>query len=118
MPNYLVAPSLPIISYCPHVQAMAEDDVDFRSLLHKENGLDTTRGKENLVPPGPGKMGVSVGGGAAEGGVGLQDSAPLLGSGGGGAESAVIVAGGGRWDKSLGVLCQKFIMLFLITPVR
>ena len=24
---------------------------------------------------------------------------------------------GGRWDKSLGVLCQKFVMLFLITPV-
>ena len=24
---------------------------------------------------------------------------------------------GGRWDKSLGVLCQKFIMLFLIAPV-
>ncbi len=22
-----------------------------------------------------------------------------------------------RWDKSLGVLCQKFVMLFLITPV-
>jgi hypothetical protein len=24
---------------------------------------------------------------------------------------------GGRWDKSLGVLCQKFVMLFLVTPV-
>lgn len=24
---------------------------------------------------------------------------------------------GGRWDKSLGVLCQKFVMIFLISPV-
>ncbi len=22
-----------------------------------------------------------------------------------------------RWDKSLGVLCQKFVMLFLVIPV-
>ena len=27
------------------------------------------------------------------------------------------VVRGGRWDKSLGVLCQKFVMLFLIAPV-
>lgn len=24
---------------------------------------------------------------------------------------------GGRWDKSLGILCQKFLMLFLVAPV-
>ncbi len=94
---------------------MAEDDVDFRSLLHKENGLDVP--KENHAPPTPTAIppGVGVGGVAVvDNGCRLEDSAFC----GGSAESAGVAnAGGGRWDKSLGVLCQKFIMLFLITPV-
>ena len=89
--------------------------MDFRSLLNKENGHDVA--KENQAPPPPATA--IPPGGVGLGGVDrLEDSAAYCG-GSGSAESAVVTAsGGGRWDKSLGVLCQKFIMLFLITPVR
>lgn len=96
---------------------MAEDDVDFRSLLHKENGLDASC-KENhpsVVQVGVPGVGVECKPGEpaafSAGPVpGMEDGCSVGGGGG--------ASGGGRWDKSLGVLCQKFIMLFLVTPVR
>lgn len=80
---------------------MAEDDADFRSLLHKENGTDLT--KEPPLPAPSGGPAASAGG--EEPGFCVAEDGSLGG------------VGGGRWDKSLGVLCQKFIMLFLVTPV-
>lgn len=87
---------------------MAEDDTDFRSLLRKENnGMDPS--KENHPPPASSPAAVpTLEGGACK----MEESNFCLG-----AEDGCSVAGGGRWDKSLGVLCQKFIMLFLVTPV-
>lgn len=96
-------------------QAMAEDDLDFRQLLFKENP-----GKEN-VPPSPSLAPAAV----ATGGLASLDPPCKLEIDGaalcGGPEDGGLAGGqgsaGGRWDKSLGVLCQKFIMLFLVTPV-
>ena len=82
------------------IQAMAEDDADFRSLLHKENGTDLTK-----EPPLPAPSGSAAPPGGEEPGFCVAEDGSVGG------------VGGGRWDKSLGVLCQKFIMLFLVTPV-
>lgn len=88
-----------------NIQAMAEDDADFRNLLNKENGLDSSQAaKDNPTPP-PTTTRSEV---QLEASYKMEDPP--------GAEESSS-AGGGRWDKSLGVLCQKFIMLFLVTPV-
>ena len=93
---------------------MAEDDIDFRVLIKKENGFDVS--KENQAPPPAVAGGEGLVRGVVNNGCQLEESTASY-YGGSAAESAVVAAGGGRWDKSLGVLCQKFIMLFLITPV-
>ena len=69
---------------------MAHDDTEFRQLY------DTESSKENTPVDSPcvGVSDVSVESGWCEDG-----------------------GAGSRWDKSLGVLCQKFVMLFLVTPV-
>lgn len=85
---------------------MAEDDVDFRQLLCKENSMEL--GKENLPPQASGELETACKAEEPESYcVGAEEGGVVVGGG----------AGGGRWDKSLGVLCQKFIMLFLVTPV-
>ena len=116
---------------------MAEDDLDFRHLLYRENSVeDQHNSKENQPPPSssssssssttpPTATPTSTGDLAVlEAACKLEDPVCYPGVGGGAAEEvscilpgAVGPTGGGRWDKSLGVLCQKFIMLFLVTPV-
>jgi hypothetical protein len=95
--------------------------VDFRSLLHKESG-NGHPAKENQAPP---ITTPTVAAAPVEGvgivckqeedtfcpGLSAGDEGSTVGAGAGAG------GGGGRWDKSLGVLCQKFIMLFLVTPV-
>lgn len=93
---------------------MAEDDVDFRSLLHKENSNGHYLTKENQAPP---NVAAAPGEGAEPMCKQEEESfCPEEGSSAGGGVAGG-GGGGGRWDKSLGVLCQKFIMLFLVTPV-
>ena len=89
------------------VQAMAEDDIDFRGLLDKENSQET-HPPPSLQAPASLSTGPE---GGVETGLKMEDTAFSNGAEDGGSLS------GGRWDKSLGVLCQKFIMLFLVTPV-
>ena len=113
---------------------MAEDDVDFRAILNKENGglsnkelqtlrplpysvSDSSLSPSELSPSQPSAYVEIPVCGAAPGGEDLessskQDEAFSLA----GDENSALVSGG-RWDKSLGVLCQKFVMLFLVTPV-
>ena len=132
---------------CEHYfQAMAEDDVDFRAILNKENGCTSTSNRSDsqqnhplpssisetfssvtspseLSPSQPAALVAASSGSLhveeAESGNGSsaalgksQDEVFSLG----GEELGGMVSGG-RWDKSLGVLCQKFVMLFLVTPV-
>lgn len=91
---------------------MAEDDADFRSLLNKENGDGHDSlpppSSSSLVPPSSHVSQDSMDGGDCKAVEEVSCAGPDDGS----------LVGGGRWDKSLGVLCQKFIMLFLVTPVR
>lgn len=113
---------------------MALDDAEFKSLFEP---VGVCTDKENIRSTGKGKQGgegprkplatstatnQSSSGGSRD--PGHTSSAPLS-SGTDSTEDASLVAGdaeggkggGGRWDKSLGVLCQRFIMLFLISPV-
>ena len=76
-------------------QAMAQDDPEYRALLDKEN----------TVPATP-----QSGGGAPVKAEDYTDDRLVD-------EGVTVGFGNGRWDKSLGVLCQKFVMLFLVTPV-
>lgn len=115
---------------------MAEDDVDFHVILNKENGGVSSKEALSLRPLrpavdqptpsiSPSELSPSSQLSASTDvpsssvvpveepePVRMQDDSFCLG----GEEGNGLVSGG-RWDKSLGVLCQKFIMLFLITPV-
>lgn len=79
------------------MQAMAKDDHEFRYLYDFESAKENTFTNPSVgctAPPVSDSFtGVEV--------VGCEES----------------IQCGSRWDKSLGVLCQKFVMLFLITPV-
>lgn len=136
---------------CVCVQAMAEDDVDFRAILNKENvaelGKETTPTSHTptshplpsvsdslasslspteLSPSQPSAFVeipvVPCGSGVEEAeskgcvnAAASKSQEELFGMNG--TEEVGGVLSGGRWDKSLGVLCQKFVMLFLVTPV-
>jgi len=129
-----------------HVQAMAEDDIDFRAILNKENsGASTCSQKDShpshplpsslsetlssvLSPPDfsssqPASLATTT-----SGSLSVEEAESSNGSSAApgkcqeevfalGGEEVGGVVSGGRWDKSLGVLCQKFVMLFLVTPV-
>ncbi len=108
----------------PSPQAMAMDDAEFKSLF-------ATPDKENVTASGKAEAGKerqrkplaassvanqssvqrdpssSTGGVDGRDDTSREEGDPEGGKGG----------GGGRWDKSLGVLCQKFIMVFLVSPV-
>ena len=115
---------------------MAEDDVDFRVILSKDNGW--ALGKETQarsLPPAADQPTPSLSPSElspSQPSTSLRSSSSSLppveeldhvsykmqdDTNSQGGEEAFGVVSGGRWDKSLGVLCQKFIMLFLITPV-
>lgn len=75
---------------------MAQDDPEFRALLDKENTTSIAPTHRNQG-----------------GGMKTDDyTDERMGD-----EVMVMGSCNGRWDKSLGVLCQKFVMLFLVTPV-
>ncbi len=125
---------------------MAEDDVDFRAILNKENVAESSKeatptshtlpsvsdslasslSPSELSPSQPSTFVEipvvpcvnSVEETESKGCVNTAASKSqeeLFGMSG--AEEMGGVLSGGRWDKSLGVLCQKFVMLFLVTPV-
>lgn len=84
-------------------QAMAQDDPEFRSLMAKENTsaftptMTSSSSGESMKTP--------------------QDEDADDKQHTPGDETVMMGGSNGRWDKSLGVLCQKFVMLFLVTPV-
>lgn len=118
---------------------MAEDDVDFRAILNKENGVCASKEPPQVLHPLPSSVSDSLSSSLSPSELSpSQPSAfveiPTNGNATSGEdmeasskqhEEPFCLAGdennglvsGGRWDKSLGVLCQKFVMLFLVTPV-
>ena len=82
---------------------MARDDLEFRHLYDfkstKENKLSPS------IAPAPVKQ------------LANEGIVPVSVVEGVSYEEGAQCGGGSRWDKSLGVLCQKFVMLFLVTPV-
>ena len=93
--------------------------MDFRNLLHKENSNGHQPAKENQPPPLAMPTATTAAPGERVEPVCKQEEEPFCPSLGdeGSSTGGGAGGGGGRWDKSLGVLCQKFIMLFLVTPV-